>query len=1614
MDAEPIKKQLHRYYDMIAGGVCLVRQSAEEQILFVNKEMLKLYQCKTEQEFYQLTKGRFAGLMEADDYMPLEARMNSRHGEAAEGYAFLAFRCYTKEGVYLHVEGTFQNGTVPGFGKVWMLNLVNKERSMEVTDLDPVTGLLNMHAFYQRVQQKADALRMDVDPGDIKVRYCPVYLNLTNFKVYNEMHGIYEGDRMLRKIGQLLKGAFPASYITHLSGDNFALFVPRDNLEVKLKEVCQAVNNEIRMPNITMKAGIGAIETAGGAHRRPITTYFDQAKLACDSIKKDATRFAAFYNESMRQSIADRIFILDNIDRAIREGHIQIYYQPVMRAMTGKLCGCEALARWIDPQKGLLPPDSFIPVLEESRLISRLDCYVIETVAKLLRYQMDNDLPMVPISVNLSHYDFLLMDPLAFVERIVERYHIPRYYLRIEVTESVLVKNRHLLIEKMRQFHQSGYQVWLDDFGSAYSSLNVLQNYEFDELKIDQGLLRYFNEDSRKIIRSIVLMAKTMGIHVLAEGAETKEHVDFLRAIGCEKIQGYYYGRPMPYELLREHCKNTGWQIETLPEEQALDAAGLVNLITDAPVAIFEYRKDRAAILSENEAYQKALTTAGTTSAQEFNANMEQESYPMREKFMTFLATAVQGDGERRMTFVENGQYLRLSAEKLAETPDFTLVLARLANITYDQDLSAFQQYETVFRNLMLVYDEVYFLDRKKNELHIIESMNAFWQAGDVITDLDAKVDAYARQYIYAEDRTRFCLFLDPESIYRQAERSGRSEAIEMFRVQKPSGRFVWMVFDAIVIYKSASKDILLCVRENIWERQENLHALLPQFLPYLDMKQLVLSPVDEDAALWHAIWNFSPEPLYWKDTELRYRGVNPAFLDSVGMKDDKGIIGKTDAELGWCMQSEYEGSAELAALQKETVCKDYPGTAIFRGVPVHILMTSFPIHQGGKITGILGYFHTQDEQEEQKKLELLGIRDKETGLLGYRGMIMAGMELEEDRIHRGEDYRALILQVPEVKMLAYQYSPDVQRDILRAIRDGILELGPVSGIASYIGSGVFICFSKLNYLKDLPAGLQKLKTLIEGITSVSGFSCTLTLNYTAIRGSEAKGFNTLLYQLAKRLNDVTSERWHFERAHGDIVELNLDQLSSLDDGIALVDINTYDLLFLNRALLRMMQLPGTPEDYKGRKCYELLAGRAAPCADCASSTLARDAFRICRRAMRFTSGSVLQRDTLVPWKGRTARFSIMTDLQHSQLESEDERKSLLHREEVINDIISLGLQESDPEEGVRKIIAKVGDILQAERVLIFEETNRDTVSATYEWRRDTTKSIMKDAQEIPRTRIQPLYDHFAHSRMLILNDVDSFLQLHPGFQPVLHGVTSLVSGHLMQSGRSIGFSEVINPASEAFASATFLLASLTSVVAIMLRNRDMIRRLESYSYRDQLTGVGNRRALLAYIRTIPDGTSLAFIFGGINGLKEENDTKGHEAGDRLIQRSAAVLVEAADSEHVFRMGGDEFLLIAENKTAEEATVLLKELQATYAERHLSVALGCTVKKPHRQHRRRPLRDRRPHVREQAPHAPAPRTVLNRPRQESSTEKVQYWTFFVPSCLNPCETHNDGKLSPQK
>lgn len=375
--------------------------------------------------------------------------------------------------------------------------------------------------------------------------YCPTYFNLTNFRLYNSLHGLAAGDHCLKYIASVLQQSFPDALISHLSADGFAVLAMKKDLFQTIEVVCSRVNAYINNSNIVLKAGVCLVEEDD---IYIVRHTFDMAKIACDTIKTDATRCWAVYTRDMGEALEKRAFVLGNFNAALEKGHIKVYYQPVVRTMTGKICGVEALARWEDPVYGRLTPNVFIPVLEQARLIHKLDCYVLNQVAKQLHYRLANKQPVLPVSINLSRHDFNLMDPFRMVENVISRYDLQRDYIRIEVTETALVKEKHNLIQTLQQFQRSGYQVWLDDFGSAYSSLNVLHNYHFDELKIDMAFLRNFNEKSRRILKAIVLMAKDLGVHTLAEGAETKAQVDFLKAIGCEKIQGYYWGQPMSYE----------------------------------------------------------------------------------------------------------------------------------------------------------------------------------------------------------------------------------------------------------------------------------------------------------------------------------------------------------------------------------------------------------------------------------------------------------------------------------------------------------------------------------------------------------------------------------------------------------------------------------------------------------------------------------------------------------------------------------------------------------------------------------------------------------------------------------------------------------------------------------------------------------------------------------------------------------------------------------------------------------------------------------------------------------------------------------------------------------
>jgi diguanylate cyclase (GGDEF)-like protein len=407
------------------------------------------------------------------------------------------------------------------------------------SSIDELTGLYNPSHFRKLIHE------ILVDPNVDISKKIFLFVDVEHFKGFNGRYGYVRGNELLQSVADMLKSEFPDALIARMSDDRFALFADdRDVVErmARIKEKVMEVKSEVRMG-----LKVGGYKTRDRSYSPDIA--IDNAHYACMHIKKDFTTFYYLYDEKMHTEVHQRNYILNNIDDAIEKGYIVPYYQPVVSSADGKVCGLEALARWNAPRYGQLQPSLFVPVLEEYRLIYQLDRFLMECVCRDLAEAMENGLKVVPVSLNFSRLDFELCEDLAAeVDLCRERYSIPRNMLLVEVTESALATDSIILQSTMDKFHRRGYEIWLDDFGSGYSGLNVLKEFDFDMMKIDLNFLRNFSTNKKvfPILRSIVEMAHAVGMHTLCEGVESQEASDFLKEIGCQMQQGYLFGKPMP------------------------------------------------------------------------------------------------------------------------------------------------------------------------------------------------------------------------------------------------------------------------------------------------------------------------------------------------------------------------------------------------------------------------------------------------------------------------------------------------------------------------------------------------------------------------------------------------------------------------------------------------------------------------------------------------------------------------------------------------------------------------------------------------------------------------------------------------------------------------------------------------------------------------------------------------------------------------------------------------------------------------------------------------------------------------------------------------------------
>ena len=565
------------------------------------------------------------------------------------------------DGILERDESIFRN---PRTGKYVILNLSQifwqgKNsiflRISERTDryFDPLTGLPNMEYGRLCGENFIDDIR---DAGGVPLL---VFFDIVGMKLFNNANGFNRGDEFLINFAACLKKQFGDNLICRFSNDHFAVIADACNIEERLNEIRKCVKSVVSKISMDLYVGVCEIGEYG-----EFLDASEKAKLACSMQKNKGDGFIRYYDEGMHKDLLLQNYVINHVDEAIANGYIKIYYQPVVRTITETFCGMEALARWIDPQYGFLNPGVFIGALEDSRQIHKLDSHVIELVCKEMRTELDNGRPVVPVSFNLSRLDFVGCDIFEVVERALAQYGIDHELIRVEITESIMASDAYIQRE-IERFRLAGYEVWMDDFGSGYSSLNTLKDYKFDELKIDMAFLSNLNDVSRIIISSMVRMAKCLGLKTLAEGVETQEQMDFLKEIGCEKAQGYYYGKPQPLADTMKHMESTGIMAESREMRGVFSKLGALDYLVETPMSIMTYENGVFKFLFANRQYEEQLRSLGFTSKKEVEdaSNNPQNPvyYTLREgEKMAYMSPC-------EMTYATHGVYVFVRGSLVAD-----------------------------------------------------------------------------------------------------------------------------------------------------------------------------------------------------------------------------------------------------------------------------------------------------------------------------------------------------------------------------------------------------------------------------------------------------------------------------------------------------------------------------------------------------------------------------------------------------------------------------------------------------------------------------------------------------------------------------------------------------------------------------------------------------------------------------------------------------------------------------------------------------------------------------------------------------------------------------------
>lgn len=1045
---------------------------SQEEIIYTNDSLINMFNCNDLDDFNNYTNKSFKGIIIPSEYNEIENQLKLLIRNNKLNYFHVNFHIVDKTFEKRMVDAYFKFKEIDGIPYFYTF-LVDSMSKVITSNFDSVTELPKENRF----EDYAKTIIMNMKDSSSNQKCAILYLDLISFKNYEIKFGKKASEILLKDISDTIIEIFSFNIVARVNDYNFTIFTVAKNLNDKLNTLNEEIKERHSLQKTIIKIGIYTFYPNDDIK---VIDAIENAKKACDSIKESDTIFYKVYDDEMQLNQRIYDYVTTKLDSAIKSGEIIVYYQPVVRTLNEKLASAEALVRWNSKEFGMMPPYKFIEPLEKTRQIDRLDSFVFDEICKLLRFRMDNNLDVVPISFNLSRLDFVLMDPYNMVINTVNKYQIPHKLIKVEITETVIMLNPEQVKAYIKKFRDSGFDVWMDDFGSAYSSLNMLKDFDLDEIKLDMAFIKELNDKSKTIIKNLITMSKELGVETLAEGVETKEQYDFLRSIGCEKVQGYLFSKPVPFGELEYKMKQQNISFEEAKYREFYQSFKGINFLTDLPIAIVLKEDLKYNVLFMNQQIKDVLTSVDLGSEIQFNNLLNDELTTIRQ--LLSRSNNLPNEVNQKTSFVHSykANVFNFTITCVSKKDNDALFIFNISNLK-SNEVKTNNRLKTSLFEISQIYSSIAYVDTKEDKFEpICEDHNVKESFNDLKYSESIE---QMKNYIFKSDLDTFLKFCNPQTLIRRCSKDNQGYTIKPFRFIQDN-KVYWRYLVFVLVSKQQQKFVLLT--RNLTEGETVFYNNFYKLKENGTISESELNNHILIRDILHSIENNSDYVYFFKDIKKHYISASKKFLQLYNIKNITEIIGKTDDELGWDISNEKYKEKEQEVIKENKVCTNVPFIGITNGISRVMLANIYPISSSGVTTGLFVTIKTEEDKDMS-----IAYLDHDTYLLNIKGFIESFIQYYNEYKYNNKQFVIINVKLTRLEEVANSIGIDFAKKCEAKVAKMLKEdYGFISSI-SHIKFGSFALLKQYDDLDN-----KKLKDEISNkiyqINNIDGVSVTL------------------------------------------------------------------------------------------------------------------------------------------------------------------------------------------------------------------------------------------------------------------------------------------------------------------------------------------------------------------------------------------------------------------------------------------------------------------------------------------------------------------------------------------